>query len=102
MDPLIIKNRRGLDSLCAKFRVHRLELFGSAAKADSEGVSNDLDFLIEFEDMEPRDYAEAYFGLLEALTTLFGKPVDLVAISAVSNPYFLRSIEPTRTLLYAA
>ena len=102
MNSLIIKNRKVLDSLCAKFRVRRLELFGSAAKSDSEGAASDLDFLIEFEDMEPRDYAAAYFGLLDALTTLFNKPVDLVAISAVSNPYFLRGIEPTRTLLYAA
>ena len=102
MDPLVIKNRRALDSICAEFKVRRLELFGSAAKADSDGASNDLDFLIEFEEMAPRDYSEAYFGLLDALTALFEKPVDLVAISSVSNPYFLRSIEPTRTLLYAA
>ena len=55
-----------------------------------------------FEDMVPRDYAAAYFGLLDALTTLFNKPVDLLAMSAVTNPYFLRGIEPTRRLLYAA
>jgi predicted nucleotidyltransferase len=102
MDPLIIRKRQALDGLCAEFRVRRLELFGSAAKAERDGESNDLDFLIEFEEMEPSDYAEAYFGLLQGLTALFDKPVDLVVLSAVSNPYFLRSIEPTRTLLYAA
>ena len=102
MDPLIIKNRRELDDLCAEFRVRRLELFGSAGKVDREGAANDFDFLVEFEEIEPRDYAELYFGLLDALTALFQKDVDLVAASAVTNPYFLKGIEPTRTLLYAA
>ena len=102
MDPLVVKNRSMLDNLCATFRVRRLELFGSATTAAVAGTASDLDFLVEFEDMPPRDYAEAYFGLLDALTELFDKPVDLVAISSVSNPYFLRSIQPTRTLLYAA
>ena len=30
------------------------------------------------------------------------RSVDLVMISAVKNPYFLESIEQSRTLLYAA
>ena len=102
MDPLIIKNRRALEDLCAKFRVRRLELFGSAVQVDLEGAANDLDFLVEFEEIGPRDYADLYFGLLDALTALFQKHVDLVAASAVTNPYFLKGIEPTRTLLYAA
>ena len=38
----------------------------------------------------------------ESLEKLFGRPADLVVPSAVRNPYFLRSIESTRTLLYAA
>ena len=102
MDPLVIKNRRALNGLCAEYRVRRLELFGSAVKVDREGTANDLDFLVEFENMEARDYAQVYFGLLDALTALFQKHVDLVSASAVTNPYFLRGIEPTRTLLYAA
>lgn len=102
MDPLIIKHRRALEDLCAEFRVRRLELFGSAAKVDLEGAANDLDFLVEFEETGPRDYAKLYFGLLDALTALFHKHVDLVATSAVTNPYFLEGIQPTRTLLYAA
>jgi hypothetical protein len=33
---------------------------------------------------------------------LYGKRVDLVLASAIRNPFFLQSIEQTRTLLYAA
>ena len=45
-------------------------------------------------------YANSYFGLLEDLEKLFGKPVDLVVGSAIENPYFLQSVEETRTLIY--
>ncbi len=102
MHSLIVRHRGELDRLCARFRVERLELFGSAATPDHDEVSSDFDFLVEFEDLEPSAYAEAYFGLLDALGALFGHPVDLVTISAIKNPYFLRGIQPSRTLLYAA
>ncbi len=102
MHPLVKKNHMELHRLCKLHHVIRLELFGSGAKGDYDQQSSDLDFLVELEDMEPSAYADAYLGLLEALTHLFQHPVDLVAISAIRNPYFLRSIERSRELLYAA
>ena len=42
-----------------------------------------------------------FLGLLEALETLFGRNVDLVVDSTVTNPYFRQSIERRKTLLYA-
>ena len=54
------------------------------------------------EDIAPDAYATAYFGLLEGLQALFAQPVDLVAESAITNPYFRESVERTRTQLYAA
>jgi predicted nucleotidyltransferase len=91
-----------LSKLCTEFRVRRLELFGSAVSGEFELGSSDLDFLVEFEPMEPSEYAAAYFGLHEALAELLHRPVDLVVMTAIDNPYFLRAIEPSRTLLYAA
>jgi predicted nucleotidyltransferase len=46
--------------------------------------------------------ADRYFGLLAALEDLFARPIDLVMIPAIKNPYFLQGIKPSRTLLYAA
>lgn len=102
MHPLIEANRPELIRLCQRFGVRRLELFGSAAAGDFDPQSSDVDFLIEFQDMPPTAYADAYFGLLEALSDLLHRPVDLVTLSAVKNPYFLRGIEQSRTMLYAA
>jgi hypothetical protein len=63
---------------------------------------SDLDFLVEFASPPSGGYADAYFGLVQSLEELFGKPVDLVVSSTIRNPFFLQSLERTRTLLYAA
>ena len=99
----ILGPRRGeLAALCRRYRVRRLELFGSAAAGVDRPGESDLDLLVEFETLPPGSYADTYFGLMEALERLFGRPVDLVVASAVRNPYFRASIERTKTLLYAA
>ena len=102
LSPFIAEKRPQLEELCRRFGVQRLEIFGSAARGHFDPSTSDLDFLVTFQEMEPGRYAEAYFGLLEGLQDLFGRPVDLVVVSAVRNPFFLREIESTRTLLYAA
>jgi predicted nucleotidyltransferase len=99
---VVQENRESVEHLCRQFRVRRLELFGSAVNGPFDPESSDLDFLVDFEDLESGEYADAYFGLLEGLHRLFGRNIDLVTVSAVRNPYFLESIERSRTLLYAA
>lgn len=91
-----------IETLCRRFRVRNLELFGSAATGQFNPQSSDLDFLVEFEDLPLRQYADAYFGLQEELAKLFGRHVDLVVASAVKNPYLREGIARSRTLLYAA
>lgn len=102
MQPFIEAKQEELTSLCRRYHVRRLEVFGSAATDAFAPASSDLDFLVEFENLDPPAYADAYFGLQESLSALFQRPVDLVVPAAVHNPYFLRSIEKSRALLYAA
>jgi hypothetical protein len=91
-----------IESLCRRFQVRRLELFGSAATGSFNPASSDLDFLVEFEDLQPGDYAAAYFGLLEQLQGLFRRNIDLVVARSIRNPYLLESIQRSKALLYAA
>lgn len=99
--PLVQERLEELRSLCARFGVRRLELFGSATSPRFDPAHSDLDFLVEFEDRE-QGYFDAYFGLLESLEDLFERPVDLVMTRAVKNRYFLEGIQASRTVLYAA
>ncbi len=102
MIPAVADRSEELHQLCVRYRVLRLALFGSAASANNFADASDLDFIVEFQPIPVAEYADAYFGLLESLQLLFGRPVDLVVESAIENPYFRASVEETRTPLYAA
>ena len=91
-----------LVSLCERHKVKTLALFGSALRGDFDMTASDLDFLIEFYPLAPVDHKRAYFGMLGALETLFGRRVDLVEAKSVRNPYLKTGIETTQEQIYAA
>lgn len=93
---------KAIAAICRDNHVLKVELFGSATSEHFDQEKSDFDVLVTFEDIEPVAYADAYFGLLEGLQELFNRPVDVVVESALKNPYFIREIQKTRTLLYAA
>lgn len=102
MSPTIDQHRAELSELCRRYRVRSLSLFGSATRDDFDPARSDYDFLVDFADLQQGQYADAYFGLLQALEQLLGRPVDLVVGSAIKNPYFRQSVDQTKALLYAA
>ncbi len=103
MIALIQDRRQELNELCKRYRVKRLELFGSAANDGSfDAGRSDLDFLVDFFPLARGEHADHYFGLREDLESLFGRRIDLVMVTAVKNPYFLQAIDACREALYAA
>ena len=102
MIPEVEERADELKRLCLIYGVQRLDVFGSASTGQYVPDESDLDFLVEFQPSALSAYADAYFGLLEALGSLFERPVDLVVESAIRNPYFLQSVEQTRTIVYEA
>lgn len=79
--------------------VKSLFVFGSAF-TDQFYDNSDIDLLISFKPMDYGDYADAYFDLADKFEKLFQRPVDLVTDKSLSNPYFINSINNTKTLLY--
>lgn len=102
MVELIEKHLEQVRALCRRYKVRRLEVFGSATGGQFDAASSDMDFLVEFGPLQEGEYADSYFGLLEELGELFGRKVDLVMTRAIKNPYFLEQIEKDREVLYAA
>ena len=98
----IRRARSELAVICLRHNVRRLDSFGSAVGADFDQATSDLDFLVEFGPFAKGGYSEHFFGLIDDLTGLFGRPVDLVVARAVRNPYLLKSINQTREPLFAA
>lgn len=102
MHRLIEEKRDELARLCVQHHVRRLEIFGSALTDRFNPESSDLDFLVEFEHVPPGQHADCYFGLLEDLETMFGRPVDLVEATAITNPYFRENVNETQVPIYGA
>jgi hypothetical protein len=86
--------------LCRRYGVIRLEVFGSAATGMGFDDESDVDFLYEME--KGPGYADRFFDLKDALEELFGRPVDLVHDASIDNPYFRKSVDETKQLIYAA
>ena len=101
MTNLIEQHREEVAALCRHAGARRLDVFGSGAREDFDPTSSDLDFLVEFDDLPPAKYANAYFVLKESLETLFDRPVDLVTDVGLENPYFRDRVIAERKLVYA-
>jgi predicted nucleotidyltransferase len=102
MHPAIAQHRSGISAICQRYRISRLEVFGSAARAvDFNPACSDADFLVEFApDAQPG--LDAFFGAKADLEQLLDRGVDLVEPGAVRNPYVLASINRNREAVYAA
>ena len=98
----LLENRKHeLSELCQRYRVERLDVFGSAADGRFAPDRSDLDFVVRFGDRQPTgDYADRYLDFADALERLFSRRVDLVTEQSIRNPYFRREIEATRQLVY--
>ena len=102
MHTVIAQHRSGISVICQRYRIQRLEVFGSAARADDfDPVSSDADFLAEVTpDIRPG--LDSIFSVKAALEALLGRGVDLVEHDAVRNPYVMASINRNREAVYAA
>jgi predicted nucleotidyltransferase len=102
MPPFLDELHDDIVAICRHHRVRRLDLFGSAATPAFDATRSDVDLLVEFEDDAQGRTLDAYFDLKESLEKLLARPVDLVMLGAVRNPYVRADIERSRRALYAA
>jgi predicted nucleotidyltransferase len=100
MSPLIDEHRRSLAEQCQRFRVRRLELFGSAARGDFDPAKSDFDFIVSFADKTPGTYADRYLDFAAAIERLLGRKIDLLTERCIRNPYFRREVEAARQIVY--
>jgi predicted nucleotidyltransferase len=89
-------------SACREYKVTKLELFGSATRADFDPARSDIDVLVEFApgtDLGP--WMARFFEFQGQLEGVLGRKVDLVMVAAVRNPYLMRAINQDRHMLYS-
>jgi predicted nucleotidyltransferase len=101
MIDLVENQKQELSELCQRYRVERLDIFGSATSGAFDPGRSDLDFLVRFGQRRPTgEYADRYLGFADALEKLFQRPVDLLTEESIRNPFFQREVEATRRVVY--
>lgn len=87
-------------SLCDKYKVKHLYLFGSAT-TDNFRPDSDIDLLVTFNTEIPLlEYGDNYFDFKYELEDLFQRKVDLVTERSLTNPYLIESINKNKQLIY--
>jgi hypothetical protein len=100
---LLNRNRQAIESLCRKYGVSRLQVFGSAVRPDWKSGASDLDLLAEFHEPPPGVNAFRQFFCLKAdLEELLSVEVDLVDWKVAKDPIFIRSASESAVTWYAA
>lgn len=90
-----------LKSLCNIYNVKTMYAFGSVC-TDKFDDDSDIDLLISFDNLSIEQYTDNYFDLHYKLQDLFNRKIDLLTDNSLSNPYFIKRMEQTKQLIYAA
>ena len=99
MNKIIIDNLDTIKKLCEAYRVQTLFAFGSVC-SDKFNAQSDIDLLISFKPMDYSDYADSYLNIADELEDVFNRPVDLLTENSLQNPYFIESINKSKTMIY--
>lgn len=85
---------------CRKWQITEFALFGSALRKDFRPDS-DVDVLVTFAPGAGITF-DNRVEMLDELSAIFGREVDLVEKSTIRNPFRRHTILTTREVIYAA
>jgi len=90
---------KDIEKLCREHKVKSLYAFGSVL-TENFTEQSDIDLIVDFANMDVKDYADNYFDFKFSLQDILQKPIDLLEDKAIKNPYFRQSINQNRQLIY--
>lgn len=98
--PKIIKeNQNNLVILCEQHNVNKLYLFGSATTSKFNEES-DIDLIVDIAEKDPVEKGLLLLNFWDKAEILLKRKVDLLTEKKIDNPYFYKSIEATKQLIY--
>jgi predicted nucleotidyltransferase len=96
---IVDENIELIIKLCNKHKVSKLFVFGSILTNQFKDES-DIDFVVDFENVDLSEYADNYFDFKYALENIFNRKVDLLEDKAIRNPFLKKSIDSSKMLVY--
>lgn len=100
MNQQVLFDSRRLEECARRWKILRLEAFGSCRRPDF-GPQSDIDLLVTFAEGAEWDLLDI-LSLQQELEAIFGRSVDLIENGSIRNPFRLRTILPDLEVLYAA
>ena len=91
-----------MEDIQAAMKLHHVKdayAFGSVC-SNQFNEKSDVDVLVSFKDMKTEEYADNYFALLYLLQDILKRDVDLVTDKSLKNPYFIKSVNLSKKLIY--
>jgi predicted nucleotidyltransferase len=88
-----------INALCANHKVKSLYAFGSVL-THNFNTNSDIDLIVDFKEIDVKDYADNYFDFKFSLQDIFNRPVDLLEEQAIKNPYFKEELNKKKVLVY--
>ena len=98
MNP-IEKHTADITKLCKTHNVKSLYAFGSVLN-EQFNEESDIDLIVEFHPLDVLDYADNYYDLKFSLETILKREIDLLEEKAIKNPYFRKTINQSKQLIY--
>ncbi|MBR1992291.1 MAG: nucleotidyltransferase domain-containing protein [Bacteroidales bacterium] len=96
---IIELNKQNIIDICQKHKVKTLAVFGSVL-TDRFCDDSDIDFVVDFTDVDESDYADNYLEMQEALQNLLGREIDLLENKAIRNSILLQTINDSKQVIY--
>ena len=91
--------KKEINALCANHKVKSLYAFDSVLTPNFN-TNSDIDLIVDFKDIDVKDYADNYFDFKFSLQDIFNRSVDLLEEQAIKNPYFKKVVNETKELVY--
>ena len=91
--------KKQIFELCEAHKVRHLYAFGSVLTSNFSEDS-DLDLIVDFNDIDVKDYADNYFDFKFSLQNILNRQIDLLELQAIKNPYFKQVVDQSKELVY--
>ncbi len=96
---LIERHIKDILNLCKLHNVKSLYAFGSVL-TDKFNSESDIDLIVDFHQLDVLDYGDNYYDLKFSLESILKRSVDLLEEKAIKNPFFRKSINQNKRLIY--
>lgn len=96
---LIQNFSKEISNLCKTHKVKSLYAFGSVL-SEKFNAESDIDLIVDFQQLDVLEYGDNYYNLKFSLEDIFKRNVDLLEEKAIQNPYFLKTLNQNKKLIY--